>query len=124
MSTADAINQGDVKYSINEKGIATVIFNHPLSNSLPGRVLKKLEDTITDMRQNDEARVMALKSEGDRPFCDGARFDELISTKVLDVRKQFFMGYANEINACRQSPKLIIGRVQGKTVGGGVGLAS
>ncbi|WP_417264695.1 enoyl-CoA hydratase/isomerase family protein [Brumimicrobium sp.] len=124
MSTADAINQGDVKYSINEKGIATVIFNHPLSNSLPGRVLKKLADTITELGQNDEAKVMVLKSEGDRAFCAGASFDELISIKDLEVGKQFFMGFANVINACRKCPKLIIGRVQGKTVGGGVGLAS
>src|SRR5690554_5315267 len=124
MSTADAINQGDVKYSINEKGIATVIFNHPLSNSLPGRVLKKLADTITELGQNDEAKVMVLKSEGDRAFCAGASFDELISIKDLEVGKQFFMGFANVINACRKCPKLIIGRVQGKTVGGGIGLAS
>src|SRR5690554_4250563 len=124
MSTTDAINQGDVKYSINDKGIATVIFNHPLSNSLPGRVLKKLADTITELGQNDEAKVIVLKSEGDRAFCAGASFDELISIKDLDTGKKFFMGFANVINACRKCPKLIIGRVQGKTVGGGVGLAS
>ncbi|HLV40665.1 MAG TPA: enoyl-CoA hydratase/isomerase family protein, partial [Brumimicrobium sp.] len=124
MSTTDAINQGDVNYSINDNGIATVIFNHPLSNSLPGRVLKKLADTITELGEKEEAKVIVLKSEGDRAFCAGASFDELISIKNLEVGKKFFMGFANVINACRKCPKLIIGRVQGKTVGGGVGLAS
>ena len=95
MSTTDAINQGDVKYSINDKGIATVVFNHPLSNSLQGRVLKKLADTITELGQKDEAKVIVLKSEGDRAFCAGASFDELISIKDLDTGKKFFMGFAN-----------------------------
>ncbi|PKR79727.1 enoyl-CoA hydratase [Brumimicrobium salinarum] len=124
MSTIDAINEGDVNFSINEKGIATVIFHHPLSNSLPGRVLKKLADTITDLGGKDEVKVIVLKSEGGRAFCAGASFDELISIKDLETGKKFFMGFANVINACRKCPKLIIGRVQGKTVGGGVGLAS
>lgn len=124
MSNTDAVNQGDVKYSISEKGVATVVFHHPLSNSLPGRVLKKLADTITEIGQIDKAKVIVLKSEGDRAFCAGASFDELISIKDLDTGKKFFMGFANVINACRKCPKLIIGRVQGKAVGGGVGLAS
>src|SRR5690554_3227407 len=124
MSTTDAINQGDVKYSINKNGIATVTFNHPLSNSLLGHVLKKLANTITELSKNDEAKVIVLKSEGDRAFCAGASFDELISIKDLKTGQKFFMGFANVINACRKSDKLIIGRVQGKTVGGGVGLAS
>ncbi len=124
MSNTDAVNQGDVQYTINDKGIATVVFHHPLSNSLPGRVLKKLADTITELGAQDEAKVIVLKSEGNRAFCAGASFDELISIKDLDTGKKFFMGFANVINACRKCPKLIIGRVQGKAVGGGVGLAS
>src|SRR5690554_7150740 len=101
MSTADAINQGDVKYSINEKRIATVIFNHPLSNSLPGRVLKKLADTVSELGQNDEVKGMVLKSEGDRAFCAGASFDELISIRDVEGGKQFFMGCGKVMNAWR-----------------------
>ena len=123
MSTADAVNQGSVEFEINE-GIATVTFGHPLSNSLPGKILKKLADTITELGKNDDAKVIVLKSQGDRAFCAGASFDELISIKDIDTGKKFFMGFANVINACRKCPKFIIGRVQGKAVGGGVGLAS
>lgn len=123
MSTSEAVNQGTVAFKINE-GIATITFGHPLSNSLPGKILKKLADTITELGKNEEAKVIILKSEGERTFCAGASFDELISIKDLETGKNFFMGFANVINACRKCPKFIIGRVQGKAVGGGVGLAS
>lgn len=120
----EAINQGDVKFTISDNGIATVEFFHPLSNSLPGKVLAKLANTITELGGNDSVKGIVLQSTGDRAFCAGASFDELISIKDLDTGKQFFSGFANVINACRKAPKLIIGRVQGKAVGGGVGLAS
>ena len=120
----EAINQGDVKFTISDNEIATVEFFHPLSNSLPGKVLAKLANTITELGGNDSVKVIVLQSTGDRAFCAGASFDELISIKDLDTGKQFFSGFANIINACRKAPKLIIGRVQGKAVGGGVGLAS
>lgn len=119
-----AIDQGDVKAEIDESGIATIEFHHPLSNSLPGKVLAKLANTITEMGQNDDVKVIILKSSGDRAFCAGASFDELISIQDLDTGKVFFSGFANVINAARECPKLIIGRVQGKAVGGGVGMAS
>ncbi|MCT4624136.1 MAG: enoyl-CoA hydratase/isomerase family protein [Schleiferiaceae bacterium] len=119
----DATQQGDVFFSVSEK-IATIEFYHPLSNSLPGKVLNKLADTITEAGTNAEVNVIILKSSGDRAFCGGASFDELISIKDLDEGKVFFSGFAKVINAMRKCPKLIIGRVQGKAVGGGVGLAS
>lgn len=118
-----AIDQGGVNTSI-EKGIATIEFFHPLSNSLPGKVLAKLADTITEMGQNEDVKVIILRSAGERAFCAGASFDELISIKDLETGKKFFSGFANVINAARKCPKLIIGRVQGKAVGGGVGMAS
>lgn len=124
MSNSEAIHQGIVNYEVSTEGIATITFGHPLSNSLPGKVLKKLADTITDLGKHKAAKVIILQSEGERAFCAGASFDELISIKDLDTGKQFFSGFAGVINACRKCPKFIIGRVQGKAVGGGVGLAS
>jgi methylglutaconyl-CoA hydratase len=121
---SEAINQGDVSFEINEIGVGTITFGHPLSNSLPGRVLQKLADTITELGGNDEVKVIVLKSDGEKSFCAGASFDELISIKDLETGKKFFSGFANVINAARKCPKFIIGRVQGKAVGGGVGLAS
>lgn len=121
---SEAIHQGHVEMSIDEKGIATIEFGHPLSNSLPGKILRKLADTITEAGKNDAVKVIVLRSAGDKAFCAGASFDELISIKDLETGKVFFSGFANVINACRTCPRLIIGRVQGKAVGGGVGVAS
>lgn len=119
-----AVDQGHVEFVKGENGIAIIEFGHPLSNSLPGKILQKLADTITALGQDDDVKVIVLKSSGERAFCAGASFDELISIKDLEVGKQFFSGFAKVINACRKAPKFIIGRVQGKAVGGGVGVAS
>jgi methylglutaconyl-CoA hydratase len=124
MSTETAINQGHVESSIAENGIATIEFGHPMSNSLPGKILQKLADTITELGQNEQVKVIVLRSSGEKAFCAGASFDELISIKDLETGKQFFSGFAKVINACRKAPKFIIGRVHGKAVGGGVGVAS
>ncbi|MGO1752563.1 MAG: enoyl-CoA hydratase/isomerase family protein [Psychroflexus sp.] len=112
-----------VKKQIENK-VATVEFFHPAHNSLPSDILSKLATTITEVGQDDEVLVIILKSGGDRTFCAGASFTELINIQDETEGEKFFMGFANVINAMRKCPKFIIGRVQGKTVGGGVGLAS
>ncbi|MDT0555848.1 enoyl-CoA hydratase/isomerase family protein [Patiriisocius hiemis] len=112
-----------VKQNI-ENGIATIEFFHPAHNSLPGDILAKLANTITEAGTNDDVKVIILKSGGDRTFCAGASFKELININDAETGKVFFSGFANVINAMRKCPKFIIGRIQGKTVGGGVGVAS
>jgi len=107
-----------------ENGVGTIEFFHPAHNSLPGDILAKLAQTITDAGNNDEIKVIVLKSGGARTFCAGASFKELININDAETGKVFFSGFANVINAMRTCPKFIIGRVQGKTVGGGVGVAS
>lgn len=115
--------QGKVEAVISN-GIATVEFFHPMSNSMPGKLLNRLADVITEMGNKEDVKVIILRSAGEKAFCAGASFDELISIKDLETGKKFFSGFANVINAMRKCPKFIIGRVQGKAVGGGVGLAS
>ncbi|WP_299147542.1 enoyl-CoA hydratase/isomerase family protein [uncultured Dokdonia sp.] len=107
-----------------ENGISTIEFFHPAHNSLPGDILAKLALTIKEAGENDDVKVIVLKSGGDRTFCAGASFKELISINDKETGRVFFSGFANVINAMRKCPKFIIGRVQGKTVGGGVGVAS
>jgi methylglutaconyl-CoA hydratase len=107
-----------------ENGIATIEFFHPSHNSLPGKLLAQFANSITEAGENDEVKVIVLKSAGERTFCAGASFDELISIENFETGKKFFLGFANVINAMRKCPKFIIGRVQGKAVGGGVGVAS
>ena len=112
-----------VKLNI-ENSIATIEFFHPQSNSLPSKILNEIADKINDVAKNEDVKVVILKSSGDRVFCAGASFHELLEIKNEKSGKEFFSGFANIINAARKCPKFIIGRVQGKTVGGGVGMAA
>lgn len=107
-----------------QNGISTIEFFHPAHNSLPGDILAKLANTITEAGENEAVKVIILKSGGERTFCAGASFKELININDAETGRVFFSGFANVINAMRKCPKFIIGRVQGKTVGGGVGVAS
>lgn len=107
-----------------EDNIGTIEFYHPKGNSLPGKMLRELASTITEMGEKEYVHVIVLKSRGDGAFCAGASFDELIAIENYEEGKHFFMGFALVLKAMRQCPKLIIVRVQGKTVGGGVGIAS
>ncbi|MDP4597004.1 MAG: enoyl-CoA hydratase/isomerase family protein [Crocinitomicaceae bacterium] len=115
---------GFVLAEITTNGIGLITFGHPMSNSLPGHILQTLADTITEVAADERTKVLVLQSQGSKAFCAGASFDELISIQDLETGLAFFSGFAKVINACRKAPKLIIGRVQGKAVGGGVGLAS
>jgi len=116
---SEAYVKHDIKYQI-----ATIEFFHPAHNSLPSNILAKLAETITKMGKDKDVLVIVIKSGGDRTFCAGASFKELIAIEDEQTGEKFFSGFANVINAMRKCPKFIIGRVQGKTVGGGVGLAS
>lgn len=112
-----------VKYEV-KNGIAFIEFFHPAQNSLPGHILAQLAEKITAAGQDEAVRVLILQSGGDRTFCAGASFNELIAINDSTSGELFFSGFAHVINAMRKCPKFIIGRVQGKAVGGGVGLAS
>ena len=107
-----------------ESEVGYIEFFHPAHNSLPGDILAKLVQTITDAGNNDAIKVIVLKSGKDRTFCAGASFKELVNISDEKTGSVFFSGFANVINAMRKCPKFIIGRIQGKTVGGGVGLAA
>lgn len=113
--------EGYVSHEI-EHGIATIEFFHPSSNALPAAILTDLAKTINDIGIDNRVKVIVLRSAGDKAFCAGASFDELMAINNEAEGKKFFSGFAHVINAMRKCHKLIIGRVQGKAVGGGVGL--
>ena len=105
-------------------GIGTITFFHPQSNSMPGTQLQNLAAEVEKLGNDEKVRVIVLRSEGEKAFCAGASFDELISIKDRETGLKFFTGFAKVINAMRKAPKFIVARVQGKSVGGGVGIAS
>ncbi len=117
------MHEGYVNSSVG-KHIATIEFFHPQSNSLPAHLLNSLAEAIAKAGTDDNVRVIILKSAGEKAFCAGASFDELMAIKNEEEGLRFFSGFAKVINAARTCPKFIIGRVHGKAVGGGVGMAS
>lgn len=111
-------------YTKIENRIATIEFGHPASNSFPLELLERLQKEFHKISEDENVSLIILKSEGEKAFCAGASFDELVEIRDLEQGKKFFSGFANVINAMRTCSKIIVGRVQGKTVGGGVGLAA
>jgi methylglutaconyl-CoA hydratase len=105
-------------------GIATIEFHHPKSNALPGSLLSELASTITNVSTSDDTKVILLRSAGDKAFCAGASFDELAAVNNEEEGKIFFSGFANVINAMRTAQQFIVGAIQSKCVGGGVGIAA
>ena len=120
----DAALKEGVSLSVDDRGVAYLTFAHPRSNSLPGAVLADLAATVRELGQRSDVKVVVLGSAGDRAFCAGASFDELVAISDEEAGLAFFMGFAHVINALRSIPQLVIGRVQGKAVGGGVGVAA
>ena len=105
-------------------GIADVIFGHPKSNSLPAAVLAALAAELSSVGARDDVRVIVLRSHGSGAFCAGASFDELAAIRDAAAGKEFFLGFARVILAMTRCPRPIIARVQGKVVGGGVGIVA
>jgi len=122
MTSVD-LDSGTVTTTLDQ-GVATVTFWHPRKNSLPGALLSRLAQAFDDVARIAEARVVVLASEGPGTFCAGASFEELRSIRTAAEGKEFFSGFARVILAMRRCPKIVVGRIHGKAVGGGVGLAA
>ena len=116
------MNNGFVNQEI-KNNISEITFGTPKSNSLPGEILELLAKTILESGKDRNVKAVLLKSEGEKAFCAGASFDELLEIEELEKSKIFFGGFAKVLNAMRSCGKLVIVRVQGKTTGGGVGIA-
>ncbi len=116
------MSAGTISTIINN-GIAEITFFHPQSNSLPGILLMVLAEAIEKAGNDSAVKVILLQSAGEKAFCAGASFDELVAIQNLEEGTKFFSGFAAVINAIRKAPKFVIARVQGKAVGGGVGIA-
>lgn len=112
-----------VTYQVSNN-IGTIEFFTPQHNSMPGAILEKLADLIEEAGNDANSKVLILQTAGEKTFCAGAFFDELLLIQNEEEGKQFFSGFAKVINAMRKCPKFIIGRIQGKAIGGGVGLAA
>jgi len=117
------IQEGYVRSEFHN-GVSHIEFYHPQSNSLPARILSQLAQEIHGAGNDTDVKVVVLRSAGEKAFCAGASFDELTAISTAEQGREFFSGFAHVINAMRTCPKFIIARIQGKCVGGGVGIAA
>lgn len=106
-----------------KNNIAEITFGTAKSNSLPREILEKLAQTILNEGSKIEVKAILLKSQGEKAFCAGASFDELLEIEDLETSEKFFGGFSKVLNAMRNCGKIVVVRVQGKTTGGGVGIA-
>ena len=120
----DITEQGYVTTDLLPNGVATITFFHPNHNSLPSRLLTALTDSFDQVGQEPAVKVVVLRSAEHQTFCAGASFDELAAIQDFETSLAFFSGFGQVINAMRRCPKIIVGRIHGKAVGGGVGLAA
>jgi len=116
------LEAGTVELSVGEEGVATIRFGHPKGNSMPGALLTRLAEAVSRAGADAAARVIVLQSEGSGPFCAGASFDEFKAVRSAEEGTRFFSGFAQVILAMIRAPKFVLARVQGKSVGGAVGL--
>lgn len=116
-------DSGTLKTEIAD-GVGTIIFGHPKSNSLPGSLLRGIAAEIEKLGSDPNVKVLLLKSVGDKAFCAGASFDEFKAINTVEQGREFFMGFGAITLAIRKCPKLVVARVQGKVVGGGVGVVA
>ncbi len=117
-------NPNGILITTIENKIATLEFGHPASNSFPSDLLNRLTNELNDLSQNPDISVLILKSNGSGAFCAGASFDELLAVSNPEEATKFFSGFANVLNAMRNCSKIIVGRIHGKAVGGGVGIVA
>ena len=100
---------------------ATIEFFHPKSNAMSSFLLDELSDKITELGKRSNLNTILLKSSGD-VFCAGAYFDELLAVNDLAAGERFFMGFAKLILAMKTAKPLVVIAVQGKAIGGAVGM--
>ncbi|MFM1879493.1 MAG: hypothetical protein RLZZ241_2359 [Bacteroidota bacterium] len=114
---------GELKTQINDN-LAILEFGHPSGNALNSSLLNGLCSELERLGDHSSVHVILLQSSGDRAFCAGASFDELLQIQSAEESTHFFGGFARLLNAMRNCPKPIVGRIHGKAVGGGVGLVA
>jgi methylglutaconyl-CoA hydratase len=116
------MDQSQISYTV-ENQVAHIYFETKAHNSLTLADLKTLASYVNKASEDDQVKLVLLKS-GGKTFCAGANFNQLLSIDNLVDAKEFFMGFGNLILAIRNCKKIVIGRIHGSAIGGGVGLAA
>jgi enoyl-CoA hydratase len=105
-----------------DAGVATVTLNDPPMNAYTHEMMKDLDEAILDARFDNDVHVIVITGHGDKFFCSGANIQML--SEVDTTFKYYFCLHANEtLSRLENTPKLVIGALNGHTVGGGLEIA-
>lgn len=111
-----------IDFSIDDKGVASIVFNRPPANAYDAAMLHALRDAVLRVAEDAAVRVAVVRSAHPKFFCTGAD----ISTLQGATRAQFanFLTIAQEaVDAIARTPKLFIAAIQGHCIGGGLEIA-
>lgn len=110
-----------VKYRV-EDGVAVMELNDPPANTYTHEMMRQLDEAILKARFDEKVHVIVVTGQGDKFFCAGANIKML--SEVNPYFKYYFCLHANEtLNRLEQTPKIVIGALNGHTVGGGLEIA-
>ena len=108
-----------VQTTVNEKGVAELLLDHPPVNALPSTGWAHLASTIRSLGEDENVRVVLLAATG-KGFCAGVDIKELArdSRAIVAVNRGCYDSFA----AVYDCPVPVIAAVHGFCLGGGIGL--
>ena len=105
-----------------EDGVAVFMIDDPPANTYTYEMMRDLDDAILRARFDEDVHVIVIRGAGDRFFSAGANIKMLQTSDPYF--KYFFCLHANEtLTRLEHTPKLVIGALNGHTVGGGLEIA-
>ena len=113
-------SSGSVRLTI-EHQTAWIQFEHPSGNACTSSMLDQLCAAFDSLADRKDIGWAVLSSSG-TTFCAGAHLEEVLALNNPQNAEKFFGGFARLILAMARCNHPVLGRVQGKAVGGGVGI--
>jgi enoyl-CoA hydratase/3-hydroxyacyl-CoA dehydrogenase len=111
----------DVKLEV-ASGIATITMNRPEAmNALNGKVLRELKETIAQVRDDPNVRVVIITGEGPA-FVAGADIRAMMTMGLVDIREFIHFGQA-VLSDIEKLEKPVVAAINGFALGGGLELA-
>ena len=118
---ADTLPDTLIRYAV-EDGVAVFTIDDPPANTYTYEMMRDLDDAILRARFDEDVHVIVIRGQGEKFFSAGANINMLRTSDPYF--KYFFCLHANEtLSRLEQTPKLVIGALNGHTVGGGLEIA-
>jgi enoyl-CoA hydratase len=92
-------------------------------NSLNQQVLHEIQEHCLFLKENKNIQVVILCSTGDKAFVAGADIKEMQSFRSSNSAQEFSSFGSKTFNMLENLPQIVIARVQGFALGGGLELA-